>query len=71
MLRQALAAIRLLRERPRRTEEIARELGVPRRTAEKILAGIRDAGLELATEVRGQERYHSLSRRTLARVLPD
>ncbi len=70
ILVQALTAIRLLRERPRRTEEIAAELGCPRRTAERILAGIRDAGLEITTEVRGAERYHSLPAKTLARVLP-
>jgi DNA-binding transcriptional ArsR family regulator len=70
MLVQVLTAIRLLRERPHRTEEIGDALGVPRRTVERLLAGIREAGLELETEVRGRERYHSLSRETLARVLP-
>jgi len=70
MLRQALTAIRLLRERPHRTKEIAQELGVPRHTAERVLAGIRGAGLEIETEVRKQERWHSLARETLARVLP-
>jgi len=57
---RALTAIRLLRERPHRTEEIARELGCPRHTAERILAGIRGAGLEIETEVRKQERWHAL-----------
>jgi DNA-binding IclR family transcriptional regulator len=70
-LRRGLEAIRLLREKPRRTEELAAELGIEQRSAERLLAAIREAGLDLVTEVRNQRhRYYSLPAKTLARVLP-
>jgi predicted DNA-binding transcriptional regulator YafY len=59
-MRRGIEMARMLREKPRRVQEIADELGLERRVAERLLAGLREAGLEIDTEVRARERYHSL-----------
>lgn len=59
-LRRGIEMVRLIYERPRRVEELADELHMERRAIERLLAGLRLAGLEIVTEARGRERYHSL-----------
>lgn len=59
-LRRGIETARLLWERPRRVEEVAEELDLERRAVERLLAGLRDAGIEIQTEARGRERYHSI-----------
>jgi DNA-binding transcriptional ArsR family regulator len=64
-LRRGLEIARLLAEKPHRTEELAEAVDLDRRSVEILMAGLRDAGLEIETEVRDQRyRYHSL------RVIP-
>lgn len=63
-LRRGIEMARLLATRPHRVEELAAALGMQRLAAERLLAQLRGAGLEIETEARGRERYHSL------RVIP-
>lgn len=63
ILRQGLVAIRLLGEAPRRRGELADDLGVSLRTAQRILGAIADAGLPLEREERGREAFYSLPAR--------
>ena len=59
-LRRGIEAARLLWERPRRVVELAEALDLETRAVERMLVGLRTAGLEIETEARGRERYHRL-----------
>ena len=60
-LRLGLELARLLVERPRRVEELVEELEVQPRSVQRLLAGLRDADVEIESEVRHQrERYYSI-----------
>jgi predicted ArsR family transcriptional regulator len=58
--RQAIRAMRLLREAPRRPGDLAEALGCSRRTAERFLRVLEDEGEPLEREERGREAWYSL-----------
>lgn len=69
-LERGLYAIRLLRDAPISTAELARTLDLSRESVDEILLAIRRADLPLTSVRHGREVRHSLPKETLARVLP-
>ena len=57
---RAFAAQRLLRK-PHTTGGLAKALGCSRDTAERVLAALRRAGVEIHTERKGREAWHRVS----------
>jgi hypothetical protein len=60
VLRRGIDLARLLVERPHRVVELAAALHSETRSVERLLEGLREAGVKLTVEVRGRERYHSI-----------
>jgi hypothetical protein len=64
-----LRAIGLLVASPRRPLDLMGELDLSRRSVERLLRGIKAAGLDLEVERSGNEAYYRLSRESVRKKL--
>lgn len=58
-LRRGLSLAALLWSEPRRVADLAGDLDLAPRDIQRLMAGLREAEIEITTEVRGRERYHN------------
>lgn len=59
-LRRGLALAAMIWQEPLQVETLAQRLDMEGRAVERLLAGLREAGLTISVEARGRERYHRL-----------
>lgn len=60
-LRRGLRLAALIWTEPRRVSDLMRELELEERDVQRLIAGLREAGLDIRVEARVRERYYSLA----------